>query len=240
MPPKKALRSRQSALNPRLLRLYASMVPLAPHPCVRLWNTGRDAAGSLPPLFYPAPGLVPLRSGTGPAQAGGFGTRPYETVPFYYTWVGGNKGHPYGRKRSHSLRGAAPLMPQPLTFPFRTLGVRARTVKPPTNRPPRRYEVSRGGKLFLLGQLWEGSKGGGPGPPPLVVERGGPGGERVETLSPWRFLGGAGGLFFAAQRIVPQLHPVKGEEKPPEEDPLPIDPASGRFLNYPYGCAVSY
>ena len=67
-------------------------------------------------------------------------------------------------------------------------------------------KCGHGVSLRSCGQLGEVSKGGAPaGAPPLVVERGGLGGERVETLSPECFLWGCGGAILSRKNSPPRF-----------------------------------
>ena len=66
-----------------------------------------------------------------------------------------------------------------------------------------------------MSSLGRNPKEGARRPPPLVVERGGPGGERVETLSLWGFLGGHGGPFFGRKEWPPRFTQCKERKSPP-------------------------
>ena len=72
--------------------------------------------------------------------------------------------------------------------------------------PGHRYEVRGPGQSLIGGRPGEGSKERGTAVPlSLVGESGGPGGERVETLSPWGLFWGPGGRLFHPEKMAPRV-----------------------------------
>ena len=121
---------------------------------------------------------------TGRSQVGsGFFTVPYSHLPrARASHCGTQKKMPLKLCRLYPTQLDRWDVLKPLTL---DLGGKNTAVSGKRNEPPRRYGVSRGGKLLNGRKAWGGFQGEGAiRPPPLVVERGGSGGERVETLSP--------------------------------------------------------